>query len=230
VNRVGVPERPFRAVIFDCDSTLSRLEGIDELARRRGVAEEIEALTDAAMRGEVLLESVYGRRLELVQPDRALLEWLGERYVASMVEGAAEVVAALRRLGKEVHIVSGGFVPAVARLAEALGLPGGCVHAVDIRFDAGGRYLGFAEESPLWRSGGKRVVASRIVERFGAAAAVGDGVTDLEMQGVVDTFIGFGGVVQRPAVRDGATVYVEDRSLAAVLPYLLTPDELARLT
>jgi hypothetical protein len=62
----------YRTVIFDCDSTLSALEGIEELAsdHRR----EVETLTDAAMRGEVPLDEVYGRRLELIRPTRQAVE------------------------------------------------------------------------------------------------------------------------------------------------------------
>ena len=58
--------RPFRTVLFDCDSTLSTIEGIEELAAAN--RPEIVALTEAAMRGEVPLETVYAKRLELVQP------------------------------------------------------------------------------------------------------------------------------------------------------------------
>jgi len=62
----------FRTVLFDCDSTLSAIEGIDELAVH--CRDDVEQLTDAAMRGRIPLEEVYGRRLRLVQPTRAAVE------------------------------------------------------------------------------------------------------------------------------------------------------------
>ena len=60
----------FDRICFDFDSTLSRIEGIDELAKRVGLGEEMTKLTNAAMNGDVPLEAVYSRRLELIRPDR----------------------------------------------------------------------------------------------------------------------------------------------------------------
>ena len=80
----------YRCVIFDCDSTLSTIEGIEVLAAAH--REEVAALTDAAMRGEIPLEQVYGRRLDLVRPTRDAVAALGRRYVETLVPDAAEVV------------------------------------------------------------------------------------------------------------------------------------------
>ena len=89
-------ERPkFASVCFDCDGTLTRIEGIDELARRSGRDSEIAPLTTAAMDGTLSIEDVYAKRLEIVRPDREALEWLGERYLAELVEGTIATVAAL---------------------------------------------------------------------------------------------------------------------------------------
>ena len=81
----------FRTVIFDCDSTLSAIEGIDELAVH--CRENVAQLTDAAMRGVIPLEEVYGRRLDLVRPTRAAIVALGLQYVARLVPDARETVA-----------------------------------------------------------------------------------------------------------------------------------------
>ena len=62
----GQPILRFRTVVFDCDSTLSAIEGIDELAGEHRSA--VTELTEAAMRGEVPLQDVYGRRLALIRP------------------------------------------------------------------------------------------------------------------------------------------------------------------
>src|SRR5258706_8813294 len=63
---------PFERIVFDCDSTLSRIEGIEELSKARpaAVVAEIAELTAQAMDGRVPLEEVYGRRLQLVAPRR----------------------------------------------------------------------------------------------------------------------------------------------------------------
>ena len=62
-----------KIIAFDCDSTLSAIEGIDELGRNRGPAVfiQIEAMTHDAMNGRLPVEAVFGRRLELIQPSRA---------------------------------------------------------------------------------------------------------------------------------------------------------------
>ncbi|MBI1733153.1 MAG: HAD-IB family phosphatase [Gammaproteobacteria bacterium] len=207
----------YRLVIFDCDSTLTRIEGVDELARRIGVEREIAALTAAAMEGRVPLEEIYGRRLEKLRPDRSSIRWLGERYIEEQMTGAAETVGALREAGVEVRIVSGGFLPAVSMLGGALGLRTGQVHSVELRFAPDGSYLGFDTASPLVRSGGKGVVCAELMQHFGRCVAVGDGVTDLEMQDAGAEFIGFGGVVERDAVRRRAARYVAAPDLREIL-------------
>ncbi|HEX5073633.1 MAG TPA: HAD-IB family phosphatase [Gemmatimonadaceae bacterium] len=213
----------FRTVLFDCDSTLSAIEGIDELAVHCRHA--VEQLTDAAMRGQIPLEEVYGRRLRLVQPTREAVDALGRDYVARLVPDAAETVAALHAAGVDVRIVSGGLLPAVLAVARAVGVDASRVAAVDITFTADGSYAGFDTSSPLTMSGGKRSAIERWnVDR--PAMMVGDGTTDLESRPAVDLFIAFAGVVERPNVVDGADAVVRANSLAAVLPLVLGADEL----
>jgi phosphoserine phosphatase len=224
----GAP--PFRSVWFDCDSTLSRLEGIDELARLRpGLGAAIAELTRRAMDGALRLEAVYGERLRLIAPTRSEVEALGARYVEQLVPGAREVVAALRGLDKTVGIVSGGLRPAVLAVAGALGIEPDRVHAVDLGFDAAGGYRGFAADSPLARSGGKHALMQALPPDLRPAAFVGDGATDLETRGAVARFVGFGGVARRPAVEAGADAFVAGPSLVGVLDALLTAGERARI-
>lgn len=222
-----MPDVPFEVVILDCDSTLSSIEGVDELARQRGVGAEIAALTERAMQGRVSLESVYAERLDLIRPDRELVAWLGRRYMETLVPGADVLVRELHAHGKEVHIVSGGILQAVEMLGGALGIPRSFVHAVELRFDQGGGFAGFAEDSPLSRSGGKAAV-SRGIARGRRLAAIGDGVTDLEMQEAGAMLIGFGGIAVREAVRQRADAWIGDASLESALSHLLTATERAR--
>ncbi len=211
-----MPANRFGSVIFDCDSTLSAIEGIDELAH--GHREEIARLTEAAMRGEIPLEDVYGRRLELVRPTRDQVEALGERYIRTLVTDARETIAALVAEGIEVRVMSGGIRQAVVPLAIALGLTERAVAAVDVHFSADGEYAGFDRTSPLARSGGKRTVLERWLPQLPRPVMlVGDGVTDLEARPPADRFVAFAGVVERPAVIDAADDVVRTPSLAPVL-------------
>jgi phosphoserine phosphatase len=207
-------------VVFDCDSTLTRIEGVDELARRLGAGREIAALTAAAMEGHVALEDVYARRLERLRPDQASVQWLGDRYIEEQVAGARETILALHAAGFEVRIVSGGFRPAVEKLAAALGIPAAQVHAVGLQFAPDGSYVGYEVSSPLARAGGKRAVCAELGAGYTRLIAIGDGVTDLEMQEAGAEFIGFGGVVAREAVRSRAARFVDAADLRAILPLL----------
>lgn len=213
----------FRTVILDCDSTLSAMEGIDELAVERQA--EVQQLTDAAMRGRIPLEDVYGLRLDLVQPTRAAVAALGQQYVDRLVPDARETIAALQAATVDVRIISGGLLPAVLAAAAAVGVAPDHVAAVDVHFDADGSYAGFDTSSPLAASGGKRVAIQRwSVDR--PAMMVGDGTTDLEARPAVDLFVAFAGVVERPSVVSAADAVVRARSLAPLLPLVLDVGEL----
>jgi phosphoserine phosphatase len=211
---------PFRCVIFDCDSTLCAIEGIQVLGAAHH--DEIARLTTDAMHGHIALEDVYGHRLALARPTRGDLDALAEQYIAALVPDARDVVTALDAEGIDVRIVSGGLRPAVLAVARALGVADERVMAVDLRFDGDGAYVGFDEASPLARSGGKREVISHwrpAVPR--PAMLVGDGVTDLEARPAVDAFVAFAGVVRRKDVVDRADLVIDGPSLAPVLPLAL---------
>lgn len=219
-------QRPrFDAVCFDCDSTLTRIEGIDELARRAGREAEIASLTEAAMSGAIPLEAIYAKRLDLVRPDRAALVWLAKRYADEMVSGAPETIATLRRHGKAVYVVTSGLLQAVAELARVLGLVPAEVHAVEVFFDAAGAYRGFDSSSPLCGSSGKATVCRNIAAMHGNVAMVGDGVTDLAAREGGAYVVGFGGVIHRDIMRQEADYYVAALSLTATLPTLLTEEK-----
>jgi phosphoserine phosphatase len=210
---------PFRFVFFDVDSTLVTIEGIDELADGNP---EIARLTEAAMNGEVPLDEVYGRRLEIIRPTRERVEKLGEQYKTSLVTGVRETIHSLRDAGVTIHLVTAGVEQAILPLARHLGIDERVVHAVRLEFDPDGAYRDFDRRSFLARPGGKELVVRDARARSkGRAAFVGDGVSDLEARPAVDLFIGFGGVAVRQRVKENADVYVTEPDLRAVLPHLL---------
>jgi phosphoserine phosphatase len=224
---------PYGTVVFDCDSTLSAIEGVDELGEITGVGREaIAALTERAMAGAIPLEQVYGKRLALLEPDRAAVEELGRRYVRAALPHARELTQALLALGKRVFILSGGVSQAVQALAQHLGLPLEQVLAVEVFHDRAGTYRGFDELSPLSRSHGKLELLREIGrgERGGGVALVGDGATDLEAAPAARRFIAFAGVARRAAVLERAAVSCDRPDLAALLPLLVTADEAERLS
>jgi len=211
----------FEVICFDCDSTLSKIEGIDELARRVGLGESMSKLTDAAMNGEVLLEAVYEQRLSLIKPDRNSIDWLAGLYIEQIVDGVKDVFDTLAVPGKELHIISGGLRQAILPLATYLGVPEARVHAVDIYFNADGSYRDYDQSSPLARSGGKAEICRRLLKAQGSLVMIGDGKTDMEAKQAGAVVIGFGGVVDRPVVREQADFYSAEPSLASVLAHIL---------
>lgn len=212
-----------KLMFLDCDSTLSAIEGIDELAHACGarVYAEVVALTNAAMNGEVPLDEVFSRRMELIRPAQAVCERVAARYVETITPGAAEFIAALKANGWLPVILSGGFAPLIAPLASELGIAQ--VEAVPLHFDAGGNYAGYGETYPTTRNGGKNAVIREWTQATLPlrVAMLGDGVSDLETQPEVDVFIGFGGVVVRPRVRDGAKYWIDELTDVRLLIKLL---------
>src|SRR5688572_20444242 len=236
----------FQRVIFDCDMTLVRVEGIDELARLKGQVEYIADLTHQAMNGKLPLEEVYAKRLELLRPTRAELEEIGRIYRRSLTPQAFEVVAALQRAGVDVFIVSGGLKAAVLDLAECLKVPAQNVHAVSVRLDelSGSwwdytrhQYAGNPDETyfafaptPLSESSGKSAVVSKLAADGKRTMMVGDGSTDLVTKDVVRLFVGFGGAECRAAVMEEAAVFINGPGMAGLLPLALSPYAAGKLT
>lgn len=200
-----------KLILFDCDSTLSRIEGVDEMARLRGpeVYREIEEMTRLAMEGEIGLDEIFGRRLECVRPTEQETAVIGQKYIDTVEPHARTVVRRLREEGWQVGILSGGYRQAIRPLADFLGIER--VEAVDLFFaEDGGAYRTFDQDYPTTRNGGKSEVVQRMREEdgFDVVVMVGDGVSDLETKEVVDLFIGFGGFAAREAVRKAADRFV----------------------
>jgi phosphoserine phosphatase len=218
-----------RIVFLDCDSTLSAVEGIDELARRKGV--DVAALTAAAMAGTVPLQSVYRRRLELIRPDEDDFIWLADRYARTTVPGAVDLVAALARLEIPCHVISGGLRPAVLPFALSIGFTADRVHAVDYPLDAPDP-VDTACAHPLARDGGKPATIATLCTNGPARSQrmlVGDGTSDLEAGSECGLFVGFGGVVDRPEVRRAAPVFLATASLGVLAGFAAGPKRLAEL-
>lgn len=218
-------QRPFDQVFFDCDSTLTRIEGIDELARKAGVADQLIPLTTAAMNGELALEEVYSRRLQVILPTLEDLHWLAQRYQDELVNDAIEVIDRLHEMHKSVHIISGGLRLPIIELGKVLGIKAENIHAVDIDFNDAGHYIGFDQTAALACNGGKARICSTISKQNDNNVLIGDGVTDLEAQDVGVTVIGFGGVTRREEVVRRAAAYIEGPGLSEVLDIILTSEE-----
>jgi len=234
----------FDLIFFDCDSTLSTIEGIDELAKLKGKEWRVGLLTQKAMDGDLDLREVYGKRLAAIKPTRGQLKAIEERYWETIVPDAQAVLNALRFLGKQIFIISGGLAEPVRGFGKRLGVPPENIRAVELEYNelSGDwwryhdpqtqnrqQYLDY-NQGPLTVTSGKPEIIKELAgARHGRRLMVGDGSSDLATRDVVDLFVGFGGVVAREKVRRDSDVFVASESLAPVLPLAAGANGYARV-
>lgn len=221
--------QPLDAIVFDCDGTLSGIEGIDELARMNGVGEQVEHLTAEAMGGGGLSPDLFHRRLKLVMPTQTQLQELTRRYFQSKTLDILSVLNTFHLLKKPVYIVSAGLAPAVLAFGEMLAIPAQQIYAVDIYFDSLGKYLDFDRGSSLVHANGKRSIVETLCQRHPRLAYIGDGMNDLVVYDLVSRFIGYGGAFYRASIAECCRHYISTPSMAPVLPLCLTEDELSAI-
>lgn len=235
----------YRHVFFDCDSTLTEIEGIDALAEASGKGWRIGILTDAAMSGDVDLEEVYAKRLQALKPTRGQIQAIRKIYKKNMVPDTAEVLAALQHLNHQVYILSGGLAEPVIEFGRFLGVPLDHIRAVKVEYDQlsgdwwkkiddeqpnlSERLLSYSDDSLTVSDGKAQIVGELLANQMGRSLFVGDGVSDLLASRAVDLFVGFGGVVTRSRVRAEAPVFIHSRSLAPLLAVAAGPAGLAGL-
>lgn len=199
-----------KLLFLDCDSTLSSIEGIDELARLSDPAifEEVVNLTNAAMNGDVAIDQVFKKRMEIIRPSFDMARVVSQCYLHHIVSGAENLIHHARAHGWTPVILSGGFEPIIRPLAAHLGIEH--VEAVPLYFDETGAYAGYGEDYPTTRNLGK----NEVIQQWKAAMLpekvimIGDGTSDLETKPDVDLMIGFGGVVSRDKVKLGADAWI----------------------
>lgn len=223
------PQSIVDAVIFDCDGTLTTIEGIDVLAEHNGVGREVSELTAKAMNSSGVTPEMYTNRLKMVSPTHEQVDNLGQEYFANRVTDAAEVINILKRFNKDVYIVSAGLLPAVKVFGELLNIPMINIFAVDIYFDSAGNYLNYDHESPMIKRNGKRIIVSKIKETHKNIVYTGDGINDLETKDLVECFVGFGGQYYRENIAALCKYYITILSMAPLLALSLTQHESEQL-
>lgn len=209
-----------KLLFLDCDSTLSAIEGVDELALTKGdkAFTAVKRLTNRAMNGKITIRDIFSKRLKLIQPSRSDVDVVAQLYLDRIEPTAVATVAAAKQRGWTPVILSGGFTEVIIPLAQYLDIKH--IEAVGLQFDDEGNYAGFDNDAPTTRNGGKPEVIEHWLKKFPGAITVmvGDGISDLETDETVDLFVGFGGFVTRPAVKKASEHFVN--SLDALLPLL----------
>jgi len=229
---------PYKHIFFDCDSTLTAVEGIDILAESSGKQWRVEVLTQAAMDGELDLEDIYARRLQAVKPTHQQIRDIRRAYKQHRVQDAKPLISALQELGHEIYIISGGLLEPVREFGVYLGIPTEHIHAVGITYnelsgqwwlEGNEQYMAY-EDGALTVSDGKAEIVQKLLYgRSGRSLLVGDGHSDLLAARAVNLFAGFGGVVQRQQVLEGAPLFLQSSSLAPLLAIAAGPAAIRRL-
>jgi phosphoserine phosphatase len=216
VQEDDIFRRNRRLVCFDMDSTLIQAEVIDELAKLAGVGEQVAAITERAMRGELDFKQSFRRRMALLEGlEESVLAAVAERL--PITEGAERLITNLRRLGYKIAILSGGFTYFAEHLQRRLRVD--YVHANRLEISKGrltGRVQGEIVDGRR-KAELLREIAAREGIRLEQVIAVGDGANDLPMLSIAGLGIAF---QAKPMVKKQARHSIATVGLDAIL-YLL---------
>lgn len=205
-----------RIVCFDMDSTLIEHEVIDELAKAAGVGEQVAAITERAMLGELDFKQSFEARVALLQGlNASVLAEIAGRLKLS--EGAEHLVRTLKVLGYKTAILSGGFTYFGQYLQSRLGID--YVYANDLEIVDGrvtGRVVGQVVDGQR-KAELLREIARREGVHLEQVIAVGDGANDLPMLSIAGLGIAFRA---KPLVRQNARQAISTLGLDGIL-YLL---------
>ena len=230
--------RQYEHVFFDCDSTLTSVEGIDILADTAGKRWRVEVLTQAAMEGELDLEEIYDKRLRDFKPTHQQIRDIRRAYKQHVAENARETISALQELWHKVYIISGGLLEPVREFGIFLGVPKDHIRAVGVTYNelsgkwwisSDEQYMTFNDGALTVSDGKADIIKEFLAGQRGRSLLVGDGYSDLIAGNSVDLFVGFGGFEERSRVREQAPVYVKSASLAPILTLAAGPAALITL-
>ena len=223
VDRAGLGRRSKRLVVFDVDSTLVQGEVIEMLAAHAGKEEEVRAVTERAMRGELdFAQSLHERVATLEGLPATVLDEVAARIV--LTPGARTTIRTLKRLGIRCGVVSGGFIQVISGLVEDLGLDFARANTLEVVDGVlTGRVVGDVVDRQA-KAAFLREFADDLGISLSQTVAVGDGANDIDMLTTAGLGIAF---CAKPALREVADASLSKPFLDTVLFVLgITRDEI----
>jgi phosphoserine phosphatase len=205
-----------RLICFDMDSTLIETEVIDELAMRAGVGEQVKAITESAMRGEIDFKESFTKRVALLKGlDESVMVDIAQHL--PITEGVDRLMYVLKKCGYKIAILSGGFTYFGNYLKDKYGID--YVYANELEIKEGkltGRYLGDVVDGKR-KAELLRLIAQVEKVDIEQTIAVGDGANDLPMLGIAGLGIAFHA---KPKVVANARQSINTIGLDGVLYFL----------
>ena len=215
-QRDNMYRRMRRLICFDMDSTLIQTECIDELAERAGVGEQVRAITESAMRGEIDFKESFTQRVALLKGlDVSVMKEIAETM--PITEGVERLMFVLKRYGYKIAILSGGFTFFGEYLQKKFGID--YVYANELEVENGkltGRYLGDVVDGKR-KAELLRLIAQVEKVDIAQTIAVGDGANDLPMLSLAGLGIAFHA---KPKVKENAQQSINTIGLDGVLYFL----------
>ena len=215
-QRDNMYRRMRRLICFDMDSTLIQTECIDELAERAGVGEQVRAITESAMRGEIDFKESFTQRVALLKGlDVSVMKEIADNM--PITEGVERLMFVLKRYGYKIAILSGGFTYFGEHLQKKFGID--YVYANELEVEDGkltGRYLGDVVDGKR-KAELLRLIAQVEKVDIAQSIAVGDGANDLPMLSLAGLGIAFHA---KPKVKENARQAINTIGLDGVLYFL----------
>ena len=180
-----------RLICFDMDSTLIQTECIDELAMRAGVGDQVKAITESAMRGEIDFKESFTRRVALLKGlDISVMRDIAENM--PITEGVERLMFVLKKYGYKIAILSGGFTYFGEYLQKKFGID--YVYANELEVDDNGKLTGNYKGEVV--DGKRKAELLRLISQvekvdLEQTIAVGDGANDLPMLSLAGLGIAF---------------------------------------
>ncbi|MGC5617101.1 phosphoserine phosphatase SerB [Georgenia sp. Z1491] len=212
-------------ILTDVDSTLFAGEVIELVAAHAGVEDEVAAVTERAMRGELDFRASLEERVALVAGLDAAAVLDAVRAAVELSPGAADMFLRARDAGVPTGVVSGGFVEIVAPTVEPLGTRFVAANTFEVAGDGRltGRTVGEVVDRAAKADRARRW-AGEVGVPMARVLAVGDGANDLDLLGAAGLGVGYGG---RPVVRENADAFITGDRLDTALALTGVADEAA---